>query len=201
MAPALIGLCGYAGAGKDTVGSMIVKALAPEYWYVCRAFATALRAQACQNNPLLQVRDGSWVRWNTILEEAGGYERAKRIEPCVRAYLIELGQSTKEVMGEDYWVNTLFHGISRRSDEGDLLLLPTVITDVRFTNEQAAIMAREGIIVRVIDPRVGPANDTEREQGDIMQHGVDYTIRNDGTLEQLRERVDVFLATWFHKQA
>jgi hypothetical protein len=66
---------------------------------------------------------------------------------------------------------------------------PTVITDVRFTNEATAILAAGGTVIRVTRPGVQPANDhvseTQLDKSDLIAH----TIINDGTVSQLHEKI------------
>lgn len=126
MSSPLVGLVGYAQAGKDTFAKYL--------GYQKLAFADALRDVAYDGNP--------WYREQVLKH---GYEGAKANVPGIREYLQDLGIAVREHLGPDTWVNAAF----RRWDPS----VPTVFTDVRFPNEIAAIRERGGIIIRI--DRVG----------------------------------------------
>lgn len=122
----LVGLVGYAQAGKDTFAKYM--------GFEKRAFANALRDLAYDSNP--------WYRENVLKY---GYEWSKANVHGFREYLQDFGMAVRTHFGEDTWVNLAF----KDYDSG----VPTVFTDVRFPNEIAAIKARGGLIVRI--DRVG----------------------------------------------
>lgn len=63
-----------------------------------------------------------------------------------------------------------------------------VVSDVRFANEAAAIRAAGGVLVRVVRPGCEAAGHaSETSTADVCE---DVLLCNDGTLEQLLERVD-----------
>lgn len=75
------------------------------------------------------------------------------------------------------------------------------ITDGRFRNEATNVRMRGGVALRIVrdtDTQVVDASGvkghvSERELGGIPLHFFNDLIRNDGTIEQLTERVDSFI--------
>lgn len=94
-----------------------------------------------------------------------------------RQLLQELGVGCRDVLGADVWVNALMHTIDG----------PTVITDVRFPNEVAAIADHAGVVVRVVRTGVRPARGhlSETALDDVMLP----TIVNDADPARLQSRL------------
>jgi hypothetical protein len=102
--PSIIGLCGYAGSGKDTVAKIIVETYKSNV--VITAFADALRNLAAKLNVHLPPEEnGDRVRYLDVLQKYGGYEKAKRAVPGVRKYLVALGYGMRELVDPDIWIN------------------------------------------------------------------------------------------------
>jgi hypothetical protein len=98
-----------------------------------------------------------------------------------RRLLQELGVGCRDVLGSDVWVDALFANLTG----------PTVITDVRFPNEVAAIANHGGVVVRIVRPGVDPA------RGHISETALDDldlpVIVNDHSVEQLHSRLMRFV--------
>lgn len=159
----LIGLCGYARSGKDEVA----KILSAERGFTRVAFADALREVA-------YLADPHFLR---PLVDAYGWEAAKK-EPKVREFLQDLGVAVRTVLGPSTWVDVALHSPHPY----------TVVSDVRFPNEAAAIRERGGQIWRVTRPGTGPVNAHESETA-LDSDVPDRVIRNTGTLDDLRREV------------
>lgn len=183
----LIGLAGYARAGKDTVAQILVS----EFGYQQIAFADPLKAVLAGVNPPLS----SCSRLSDSLEH--GWEQAKA-EPEVRMMLQRLGMAARSHIHPDVWVDALFHQIEQAMDNDG----PSrwVISDVRFPNEAAAVRARGGRMWCVERPGVGPVNDHISESALSAGFHFDQVITNDGTLNDLRglvvELVKCCTAEW-----
>ena len=69
-----------------------------------------------------------------------------------------------------------------------------IADDVRFENEAAEIHRMGGVLVRVVKPDINAdkMSDHVSEQP-IPRSYIDYTIQNDGNLEQLRGQVEILL--------
>lgn len=168
----LIGLTGYAGAGKDAVATHLTERCG----FTRVAFADALRSSLYALNPIIGP---------TRLQEhvdAVGWDAAKA-HPEVRALLQRLGtEAGRNVLGTDIWVDAAM----RYAD----LWEHCVISDCRFPNEAAAVIIRKGHLVRVVRPGVEAVN------GHISEHALDafpaaVTIHNDGTLGDLGVKVEL----------
>lgn len=179
----LIGVSGYAQAGKDSVGLILVE----NHGFKRTAFADRMRQMALAINPIIDFAHegfaGRPVRLDEIVSGVG-WERAKKNEE-VRSLLQKLGTDGGRVcLGEDVWVRATLRSIAKKAN--------WVITDVRFPNEAAAIIARKGTLVRIVRPHNGPANGHVSERA-LDNYNFDYKIDNDGTLVELEEMVKHFV--------
>lgn len=76
-----------------------------------------------------------------------------------------------------------------------------VITDVRghgdseeFRNVEAeAIIKKGGVVIRVVDPRKGVVVRDHASEAGISEHLIAHTIINDGSLEELDDKVKAFM--------
>jgi len=181
----LIGLVGRKRSGKDTVASM----LNARGGYQRLAFADALKAVALELDPIL---------WHSMIHHVPvrlsekvrrvGWEEAKEDQE-VRRILQALGVAVRTHIDTDAWVNIVEAKVHEHQRDG----VPTVITDVRFPNEVEMIEARGGLVIRVT--RAGlPQDDLHISETALDDHPVDYTVANDGSLEDLARQVLVLLA-------
>lgn len=178
---AIIGLAGYARAGKDTV-AQIVK----QHGFEQRAFAAPLKACLAALDPIvLAYGPHDMQRLSDYLNADSGWEAAKS-EPEVRQLLQRLGtEAGRNILGDDVWVNALFQTPSR----GRL-----VISDVRFPNEAAAIRDRGGVLVRITRPGHGPVNGHPSETA-LDDYDFDAEILNDGEIADLKPAIDSLVAS------
>ncbi|MFF3015849.1 hypothetical protein [Streptomyces sp. NPDC057939] len=178
----LVGLAGFARSGKDSAAQALV-----EGGWRRDAFADRLKDFLLRQNPLVPAHPDTPPYRLVNLIAAYGWEGAKEKFPEVRRLLHTTGSDAGRVtLGEDVWVNALFKD---HEPEREAL----VVSDVRFPNEARAIQSRGGVVIWIDRPGVGPAKD---------QHGLPYvseiglrnwkfdaTLMNDGTLEDLRDRL------------
>lgn len=183
----LIGVVGFAQAGKDSVGRILVE----KAGFTRIAFADKMKDFALAIDPyipvevvapnsgpiLLGVPQEKMTRFRRLSQIVSeiGWENAKT-NPEIRRVLQRIGtEGGRRTVGENMWV-----------DAADLAHAPerTVVTDVRFLNEAAAIHALHGQVWRVVRPGIEPANDhpSEMEQKTIQE---DAIIPNDGSIEDL----------------
>lgn len=134
----LVGLVGYAQAGKDTFAAAL--------GYRRLAFADSLKALALACDPVFPDPASGHALVSGIIGRYG-WEHCKAEVPGVREFLQNLGVGVRDILGGDTWVNAAL----AKYDPAQ----PTVFTDVRFPNEVAAIRDRGGVIVRVT--RIGQA--------------------------------------------
>lgn len=182
----LIALTGYARAGKDTVGQILVE----RHGFTRVSFADRLKQVALDIDPVLEVEDDEdttpyHARLSTVVHAYGGLDNAKEL-PCVRKLLQDLGVSARNRIGTDVWVNAALDNMP----DGDV-----VITDCRFKNEATAIMRRGGVIIRIIRPGVGAVNGHVSEH-DLADWPVNGELFNTSTIDDLAGRVGVLVQTY-----
>ena len=171
----IIGLCGAAGAGKNTVAER----LCLEHKFVPMAFADPLYAavSAITGLTVEQLQDRSRK------ENALGW-----ISCSPRRLLQTLGTDWgRNMIHEEIWVMATMQRIEA-SPEFDYCL-----TDVRFPNEAAAIKARGGVVWRVVRPGFGVLDGEtashESERG-IPDEYIDDEVVNGGGILALQAAVD-----------
>ena len=144
------------------------------------------------------------------------YELSREEKELHRPKVIEFSQSCKDLFGELVWVNALMSEYKSEEDynlivehfsncrtEGEWLdhhriraqgyfntKHPNwIITDTRFLNELKAVKDRDGITIRVNRPQL-ISKDFEHESETSLDNAeFDYVIQNDGTLEELVNKV------------
>lgn len=190
--PAVIGLLGHAGAGKDTVASLIA-----ERFHVARvAFADALKLEIAHAWGVDRVLlDSPWAKESTT--PALALHRCK-VQAFV-AYAWELGlpglqdgltpRTVMQRWGDfrracdpDYFVDRAFAIVRTVTERAQLDAV--ILTDVRFVNEAALVRGMGGQLWRVVRPGA-TAPTGHRSEYELADLQVDATIVNDGSLEQL----------------
>jgi hypothetical protein len=180
----LIGITGFATAGKDAVADVLVR----RYGFVKVAFADALREMALAIDPWIYVQTATfqteweWMRYSDAVARYG-YGEAKNIVG-VREFLQRLGtDGVRNVLGQDAWVKVWQKRVGKMG--GDVRV---VAADVRFENEAFAVRELGGRVWRVRRPGVAGAlgHASEIEQ---MGIDVDEEIVNCGSLEYLESLV------------
>jgi hypothetical protein len=179
MTKLLLGLSGFAGSGKDTVGEIIVA----HHGYVRYAFGDALKQMLYAINPLTQTYRGV-TRLAPFVDDVG-WDRAKQ-EPDVRELLQRTGtEGGREVLGPMIWVNEVRRHLPEHSH--------VVITDVRFRSEAEMIVQEGGYVWRIERPGCDAPNDHASEH-DLDDWDFDRYVANDGTLEDLSALVTNMVA-------
>lgn len=171
----IIGLSGYATAGKDALGRFLVD----DHGYVRYSFADVLRECLYALNPVVDLMGGGFIRVRQIVD-AIGWDRAKTENDEIRRLLQALGTEVgRNILGENLWVDAVFRKIEAN---GDKLV---VITDVRFPNEAHAVKDHGGYVVRIQRPGVTAINDHPSETS-LDDWDFDYRVSNEGELHHLR---------------
>lgn len=173
----VIGLMGWAQSGKDSAAA----GLDDRFWKRV-SFADGLREFALAVDPII---NSGWLHWR--LSDAvkdRGWEGAKQ-EPEVRRLLQAIGtEAGRNIIGEDVWTNIGAEKALDAMEDG----YGVVFTDCRFANEVDLVRELGGSLVRITRPGVGPVN------GHISETALDgiepdFTIVNDGTPEELQEKL------------
>lgn len=172
----VIGLCGLAQSGKDTAAAHLVDV----HGFRRIAFADQLRTALYNLDPYVTTRGGTYAL--TYLVDAHGWDQAKQL-PDVRRLLQRFGTEVgRTLWGEDFWVERATAGITH----GDRV----VFTDVRFTNEAAAVRRLGGLVVEVTRPgRTTLDSRTAGHASEILDFDTDLVLVNDGTVADLHRQV------------
>jgi dephospho-CoA kinase len=171
----IIGLSGYASAGKDTVSQILVD----KFGYKRMAFADSIRDILYTLNPLAQK--GIYIKQ---LVDEYGWDIAKQ-DPEVRRLLQVLGTEVgREFFGDDIWVDTLIAKIEPEDK--------VVITDVRFPNEAREINYLAGQIWRVNRNGIEAVNEHVSET-QMDNYDFDFVINNNGSLEDLEQYITALI--------
>jgi len=189
---ALIGVGGYAGAGKDTLADLLVA----HFGFTKIGFADPMRDMAAAIDPIVGYLDTEdpdvedVIRYTDAVE-FHGYDQAKVMYPEVRRFLQRLGTDGGRItLGDDVWVKPAMERAEQHRR--------VVFSDCRFPNEAEAIRAAGGRVVRVARPGVGPANDHDSEIG-LDRWDFDLYVNNNGPVSQMIPRMEQFFARTFTK--
>ncbi len=153
----IIGLTGHKQSGKDTVADVLTEA-----GFERTAFAAPLKAVATS------------IGWDGTKDDH---------EPCGNCGMLQ-GRRLLQVLGteglrEELWRTVLIDALLRRLPSQN-----TVITDVRFPDEAAAIRNWGGHIWRVKRP--GYEGDGHESESFIDEIAPDLTLLNNGPVSTLR---------------
>lgn len=188
----LVGITGRAQHGKDTIAA----ALTAVHDYEKYAFADQLKVLALLANPYVYVLDkeapnldwyvarrmvtaGFWSLRNLV--EEYGWEKAKTIQD-VRRYLQELGTGVRNVIGADAWVRALEEKML-----ADGWPHNSVVSDVRFPNEEEWVHRHNGILIRVTRPDFDSGVSPDHESETHVPHlKADIDLVNSGSIQELQ---------------
>ena len=190
----LIGICGLIGSGKDTVADRLVT----HYKFKRDSFAKSLKDAVASmfnwDREMLEGKTESSRHWREQPDNFWSERLGKSVTP--RWVLQHFG--TEVMRGKMYdgiWVDSC---IGRYKGEN------TVISDTRFPNEIKRIKECGGIIL-LVKRFKDPDWFTSYVEGNIVPQNIhsseyawaksefDFTIENNGTLQDLNEKVDSFI--------
>jgi hypothetical protein len=157
----LIGLCGYAGVGKDTAAANM-----PGWKRV--AFADPLKDDL---RPLVKM---------VGCDLSNPSHKAK-----ARQLMVAWG-ATARAFQADFWIDRTMDGVRDYLKDG----CRVVITDVRYPNEVKAILDLGGKVVRVFRNGFGPVSEEEARSVIEIDHQFCLpAVANDSTPAELGRRV------------
>lgn len=194
----LIGISGHAGSGKDELAKLIYSTYTETY---SERFADPLK-EACAHAFGMPLSDFHSSEYKEISDPYWG------VSPRMIAQFIGSELFRDHVWRllpndqNDFWVRRMWgklSGLQRHQDDGDYEVGDTVvIPDVRFQNEIDFITDNDGVHIHLIregaDGKVGLENHQSESQNFSLAGGNTYVIKNDGTLEDLFERVKSLLS-------
>lgn len=171
--PIRIGISGKMGSGKDTVSDIICEYLPLERL----AFADRLKET---------VSTMCGIDLCKCYTTEGKMTKPLGFDHTVGQLLQLIGQSLKATLGNDIWIKCL---VNSPKFSGNC-----IVTDVRFKDE--AEVFKNDVLIRVNgDPlHIRMDNIDKRDLNHISETDLDdyqfkYVIENDGTLEDLRQKV------------
>jgi hypothetical protein len=164
MKTKLIGLCGYAGAGKSTVARFLVR----EYGFWRQPFAGPLKGMLQSIGLTEDHTDGALKEKPCDL--LGGVTPRKAMQL--------LGTEWGRAISPDIWVNIWEHRTLSMLEDDQ----PVVADDVRFANEAEAIRRLGGKVVRVSRPGIERPNGHASE---ALDFDFDVELVNGGTESDL----------------
>lgn len=172
----VMGLSGYARAGKDTVGQIILNL---GRGWERMSFADPMREALYRLNPTITAGGVETTLAGAV--NVFGWEKLKSASAQVRPLMQRLGTEVgREMFGKNFWVDYALDNLP----DGAMV----VFTDVRFPNEADAIKALGGEVWRVNRQGFGAANAHESETA-MDDYEFDYVIDNDSTLNNLEDIV------------
>ena len=183
----IIGLVGFIGSGKGTVGDILVR----EHGYHQFAFADALKDAVAQifvwPRGLLEGDSNASRAFRERVDPWWSHKFGYEVTP--RLILQKFGtEACRHGIADNIWIAALEKRIQGYDD--------VVITDVRFPNEIAFVRSVGGAIVRVRrgeDPskeELSKMHISETAWNDTVP---DYSIINEGTLEDLKNNIKTTL--------
>ena len=178
----LIGLSGLKRSGKDTVASILEN----NYGFSRLAFADKLREALLMLNPFIVDTDAHMYSPLQNLVDTWGWEGLKTTHwyPEIRRLLqrggTEMGRNT---ISPEVWVSPIMQQYALLNQEN----VRVVISDVRFSNEAAAIKHHGGIVIEVRRDRT---ESPDTHSSEIIDFDPDLVLDNNSTLEDLESKVD-----------
>jgi len=181
----LIGVVGLIGSGKDTVS----KRLEQKHGFRRDSFAKSLKdavsAMFNWDREMLEGNGDDSRQWREQPDKFWSKKFGKTVTP--RWVLQHFGTEVmRQHMHDAIWIDSC---LSRYDGQ------PTVISDTRFQNELKTIKEHGGEIILVKRGEL-PTREQMQERGahksewDWMGWGFDHVIDNDGTKQELFEKVD-----------
>lgn len=189
----IIGLVGFIGAGKGTVGDILVR----DHGYHRFAFADALKdATATIFTWPRGLLEGDSVASRNFREQVDPWWSNKLgYEVTPRLMLQKMGtEACRAGIADNIWIAALEKRMAGYQD--------VVISDVRFPNEIDFVRSVGGVIIRVKrgeDPtpeELSKMHISETAWNDVVP---DVTVTNGGTVDDLKVAVNLFL-THYDKQ-
>lgn len=177
----LVGLVGDSRAGKDSVALTMVK----DFGFEQGIMANGIREILVGLNPIIKDNGGVvWELLDLLDQYHGDWDLVKARSSESVDYMIRLGQTCRDVLGDEVWLNRVLP----LSYDGKQKL---VISDVRQPNEYNRIKQLGGQVWKVTRPG------TIRRGMDGLLDGYEFdtTIENRGTLLDLRGAVQAAITT------
>jgi len=175
----IVGLAGRAGSGKSTVA----RHLASAHGFTEDAFAAPIKDAAaavfCWDRAAL---DGNTAEDRAWRERVDRWWAARLNVPCLtpRWAMQHVGTELfRDGFHSDIWIASMQNRLNNAT------VSRLVVADVRFENEATALREAGGVVVRIVRPGLAAGAHASETQ-DVP---CDVEVTNDGTVEELCERV------------
>ena len=180
----LIGLCGYAGVGKDTAARVLLDELS----FQRIAFANPIKKALLALDPIIpSPEEGHYMRLSDFCD-SHDWSEVKEY-PEVRRLMQIMGTEVgRNLFDPDLWVK-----LAKRQLESTLSVGDVVVTDVRFPNEARLVRGYGGILVRIERPGFGPVNEHVSDRAS-ERWAYDHRIDNDSDVATLQSNLRQLVA-------
>jgi hypothetical protein len=178
----LIGITGHKQSGKDTIAEYLMK----KYQFQQYAFATPLKKMS--KDAFHLTDEQLYGKEKEIKDLYWGYSPRYIMQIMGDLMRIDLTKYMPELKS-DFFVKCFQHDYQIHQYP------KLVVSDVRFVNEANSIKELKGMIIKVTRKAVDEKIDqhiSEIEMGKIQNFN--FVIENDGTLEELDQKVDKIMA-------
>lgn len=168
-------------AGKDSVAGILVR----KYGFRQVALADAIRKMLLEIDPLLEDDNYDVVRLSELHKDfRGDWDLIKAESRESVDLMIALGQSARDIISEDVWLNAAFPTMSYDPDrDGNI-----VISDIRQPNEVDFLYRWGGELWYIERPSIDDSNKRGMD-GLLKDAHFEARIVNDGTLSSLEDKV------------
>lgn len=155
-------------------------------------FAAAVKSLTCVSsfpNVVTYAFSDSLYEIAGIIQEFAGVRREKDPE-----LLQNLGTFCRQHYGDDFWINKCNEKIQKSN--GVIL-----VTDMRYANEMTYLKNNGFITVKITrKDRVIDRDPGHKSEIDLLDAEFDYTLTNDGTEEEFREKAIKFVDSLLQKR-
>ena len=177
----LIGICGKARSGKDTVTDI----LTAEYYYNQYFFAKPLK-DACKVIFDL-THEQLYGDEKEVVDHRWGISPRQMLQVFgtdIMQYMFgEVLPQFKDKIYRSFWVEKFKHWYQANNHKD------IVVSDVRFEHELKAIKEFDGIIFKVDASKRLVSTDEHASENELNDVEWDFCIDNNGTLEELHKQV------------
>jgi hypothetical protein len=185
----LIGICGAAGSGKDTLAEGLASIDVYFVYHFADPIKAALNAMFGWGPAYWQNREWKEAEIPWLTERPAGLHvwRYGTMDVTPRTLAQTLGTEWgRNMIHPELWLRIAREKYRKMSGQavvntktnGEIAAMGMIIPDVRFENEAKWIKAEGGILLKVHRPGVEPVAQHASEQADLTEW-VDYTILND----------------------
>ena len=185
--PALVGIVGLAGSGKDVIATHLMS----KYDYQRIGLGDAVKEEVLKHfHSIIKTEAERWYAEHIYegrytLEEAMyrlvWIDKYYPVRELLQSYATEVRRGDNP----SYWT---LRWVQRYVDRtGGNVVVP----DVRFPNEVDLLTSWQGTIVRVLRPGCTPVNDHVSEQ--LGEVSVNHTFVNDTTIKNLQDQVEKWI--------